>query len=140
LTSAEAQINEFIEQAIGIEVTQDEVADFIGKGGKVLNAKFVYKRKYQISPNGSEQFLKWKSRMAVVGRAERQGWETVYSTFSPTVAFAAIRLLIAVTVDEKYTVDSYDLSGAFLGTELRGRAVYIKLPAAQGYMRGKSCY
>jgi hypothetical protein len=54
--------------------------------------------------------------MTVVGCAERQGWETVYSTFCPTVTFAAIRLLITVTVDEKYTVDSYDLSGAFLGT------------------------
>jgi hypothetical protein len=53
------------------------------------------------------------------------------------VAFAAIRLLIAVTVDEKYTVDSYDLSGSFLGTELRDRAVYIKLPADAGAHAGK---
>jgi hypothetical protein len=49
----------------------------------MLNAKFVYKRKYHILPNGSEQFLKWKSHMTVVGCVERQGWETVYSTFSP---------------------------------------------------------
>ena len=136
LASAEAEINQFIEQAIGVEVTKEEVADFVEKGGKVLNAKFVYKRKYAIV-QGVEQFLKWKSRMAVVGCAERQGWETVYSTFSPTVAFAAIRLLIALTVDEKYTVDSYDLSGAFLGTELRDRAVYIKLPADAGVHAGK---
>jgi hypothetical protein len=71
--------------------------------------------------------------MTVVGCAERQGWETVYSTFSPTVTFTAIRLLITVTVDEKYTVDSYD----FLGTELRDRAVYIKLPADAGVLAGK---
>jgi hypothetical protein len=137
LTSTAAEINQFIEQAIGVEVTKDEVADFVSKGGKVLNAKFIYKRKYHILPTGEEQFLKWKSRMAVVGCAERQGWETVYSTFSPTVAFAAIRLLIAVAVDAKYTVDSYDLSGAFLGTELRDRAVYIKLPADAGVHAGK---
>jgi hypothetical protein len=31
------------EQAIGIEVTKEEVAEFIVKGGKILNAKFVYK-------------------------------------------------------------------------------------------------
>ena len=103
----------------------------------MLNAKFVYKRKYQILPNGAEQFLKWKSRMTVVGCAERQGWETVYSTFSPTVVFAAIRLLIAMAVDEKYTVDSYDLTGALLVTELRDRAVYIKLPADAGIHAGK---
>jgi hypothetical protein len=136
LASAAAELDQFIEQAIGVEVTKEEVAEFIAKGGKILNAKFVYKRKYAIV-NGVEQFLKWKSRMAVIGCAERQGWETVYSTFSPTVAFAAIRLLIALTVDEKYMVDSYDLSGAFLGTELRDRAVYVKLPADAGVHAGK---
>ncbi len=31
------------EQAIGVEVTKEEVAEFIVKGGKILNAKFVYK-------------------------------------------------------------------------------------------------
>ena len=69
--------------------------------------------------------------MAVVGCAERQDWEAIYSTFSPMVTFAAIRLsVVALTVDAKYTVDSYDsVSGAFLGTELRDRAVYVKLPS-----------
>jgi hypothetical protein len=104
-------------------------------GGKILNATFVYKRKYAIV-NGVEQFLKWKSRMAVVGCGERQFWQTVYLTFSPTVAFA-IRLLIVLTVDEKYTVDSYDLSGAFLVTALRDRAVYVKWPADAGVHAGK---
>ena len=42
-----------------------------------------------------------------------------------------------MTVDEKYTVDSYDLSGAFLGTELRDRVVYIKLPVDAGVHAGK---
>ena len=36
--------------------------------------------------------------------------------------------MISLTVDPKFLVDSYDLSGAFLGTELRDRAVYIRLP------------
>ncbi len=64
--------------------------------------------------------------------SEREGWETVYSTFSPTVAFSDIRLLISLTVDPKYSVESYDLSGAFLGTELRDRSVYIRLPRDAG--------
>ncbi len=55
----------------------------------------------------------------------------MYSTLSPTVAFSAIRLLISLTVDPKYSVESYDL-GAFLGTELRDRAVYIRLPRDAG--------
>ena len=74
----------------------------------------------------------------VSGRVcRKQGWETVYSTFSPTVAFAAIRPLIVVTVDEKYTVDSYDLSGVFLGTELRDRTVFMKLSTDTGIHTAK---
>ena len=61
----------------------------------------------------------------------------MYSTFSPTVAFSAIRLLISLTVDPKFSVESYDLSGAFLGTELRDRAVYIRLPKDAGVHAGK---
>ncbi len=61
----------------------------------------------------------------------------MYSTFSPTVAFSAIRLLISLTVDPKYSVESYDLSGAFLGTELRDRSVYIRLPRDAGIHSGK---
>jgi hypothetical protein len=73
----------------------------------------------------------------VVGSSEREGWKTVYSTFSPTVAFSAIRLLILLTVDPKYSVESYDLSGAFLGTELRDRAVYISIQRDAGIHTGK---
>ncbi len=136
LTSTATELDQFIEETIGVEVTKEEVEEFIAKGGKILNVKFVYKRKYAIL-NGVEQFLKWKRHMTVIGCAERQGWETAYSTFSTTVAFAAIRLLLALTVDEKYMVDSYDLSGSFLGTELRDRSVYVKLPADAGVHAGK---
>lgn len=43
LASAGAELDQFIEQAIGVEVTKEDVADFIAKGGKILNATFVYK-------------------------------------------------------------------------------------------------
>jgi hypothetical protein len=45
--------------------------------------------------------------------------------------------MISLTVDPKFLVDSYDLSGAFLGTELRDRAVYIRLPKDVGVHAGK---
>jgi len=128
LVSAGKEIDQLIEQQIGVEVTPAEVKQVTEKGLRILQCKMVYKRKYHIGEDGKERFLKWKSRLAVVGSSEREGWETVYSTFSPTVAFSAIRLLISLTVDPKYSVESYDLSGAFLGTELRDRAVYIRLP------------
>jgi hypothetical protein len=53
------------------------------------------------------------------------------------VAFSPVRLLISLTVDPRFSVESYDLSGAFLGTELRDRAVYIRLPKDGGVHAGK---
>jgi len=137
LVSAGKEIDQLIEQEIGVEVTQAEVKQVTDKGIRILQCKMVYKRKYTIGEDGKERFLKWKSRLAVVGSSEREGWETVYSTFSPTVAFSAVRLLISLTVDPRFSVESYDLSGAFLGTELRDRAVYIRLPKDAGIHAGK---
>ena len=137
LVSAGKEIDQLIEQEIGVEVTSAEAKQVTEKGLRILQCKMVYKRKYAIGEDGKERFLKWKSRLAVVGSSEREGWETVYSTFSPTVAFSAIRLLISLTVDPKFSVESYDLSGAFLGTELRDRAVYIRLPKDAGIHAGK---
>jgi hypothetical protein len=129
LVSAGKEIDQLIEQEIGVEVTQAEVKQVTDKGIRILQCKMVYKRKYTIGEDGKERFLKWKSRLAVVGSSEREGWETVYSTFSPTVAFSAVRLLISLTVDPRFSVESYDLSGVFLGTELRDRDVYIRIRA-----------
>ncbi len=39
---------------------------------------------------------------------------------------------MVLTVDPRFSVERYDLSGAFLGTDLRDRAVYVRLPAESG--------
>jgi hypothetical protein len=48
-----------------------------------------------------------------------------------------VRRLVAWTVDPRFSVESYDLSCAFLGTELRDRAVYVRLPAEAGEYVGE---
>ena len=48
------------------------------------------------------------------------------------MAFSDIRLMISLRVDPKFVVESYDLSDAFLDTELRDRTVYSKLPKDAG--------
>ncbi len=78
-----------------------------------------------------------KSRLVIVGSSECKGWETVHNTFSPTVVFSTVRLLISLVVDPKFSVESYDLSGAFLGTDLRDRTVYIRVPKDDGVHAGK---
>jgi hypothetical protein len=69
---------------------------------QVLRNKMVYERKYEISPtDGKEYFLKWKERLAAVGCAQEPGVDTVWNTFSPTIGFTAIRMLIATICNPK---------------------------------------
>jgi hypothetical protein len=58
-----------IEMEIGVEVTPTEVREVMEKGHRILECKMVYQRKYVIE-NGKERFLKWKSRLAIVGSSE----------------------------------------------------------------------
>jgi hypothetical protein len=96
----------------------------------------VYKRKYMsvTMPDGSvcEKFVKWKARLAIVSTSETEGVDCVYNTFSPTIGFTAIRVLISLMCDPKYDVGSYDLTGAFLLADLKGRAVYCQIPSDVG--------
>ena len=43
---------------------------------------------------------------------------------------------MTLTVDPRFSVKSYDLSGAFLGTELSDRTVYVSLPVEAGEYTG----
>ncbi len=66
----------------------------------------MYKRKYiaVTMPDGSvrEKFAKWKARLAIVGTAETEGVDCVYNTFSPTIGFTAIRVLVSLMCNPKY--------------------------------------
>jgi hypothetical protein len=48
LVSAGKEIDQLIEQEIGVEVTQAEVKQVTDKGIRILQCKMVYKRKYSI--------------------------------------------------------------------------------------------
>ena len=89
------------------------------------------------STDGVHRLKKWKGRLAVVGTGEIPVIDSSFSNFSPTVAFSTVRMLVALTVDPRYSVEIYDLSDAFLGTELRDRAVYVRLPDESGECVGK---
>ena len=53
---------------------------------RILNSRFVHKRKYKISPvDQKEHFEKWKSRLAARGQHEVPGIDCVWSTFSTTL-------------------------------------------------------
>jgi hypothetical protein len=75
--------------------------------------------------------------LAAVGCAQEPGVDTVWNIFSPTIGFTAIRTLMATMCNPKWHVDSYDLSGAFLGTRLDDQAVCMRLPPGVGEYSNK---
>jgi hypothetical protein len=100
---------------------------------RILNSRFVHKRKYKISPvDNKGYFDKWKSRLAAQGQHQESDIDCVWNTFSPTLGFSSIRPLISLMCDPKWMVDSYDLSGAFLDTKLEDREVCMCLPSEAG--------
>jgi hypothetical protein len=70
--------------------------------------------------------------LVFVGTGEIPGLDSSFNCFSPTVVFSVVRILVTLTVDPPFSVESYDFSGGFLGTELRDRAVFVRLPVEAG--------
>ena len=136
-SAAAIEVKQMEDMDIGVFATDDDVKEFQKGGGKVLNTKMVYRRKYEIDERGVEKFKKWKARLSVVGTGEIGGIDTPFKVFSPTIGFAAIRSLISLTCGSEYDTRSFDLAGAFLKTVLLDRAVYVRLPADCGHLGGK---
>ena len=70
--SGDAEIQQLIDQKVGVIVSKSEIDEVLKSGGKVLNTKMLFKRKYEIV-DGVERFKKWKGRLAVVGTGEIPG-------------------------------------------------------------------
>jgi hypothetical protein len=96
-----------MDQKIGLGDSSQvrEVDEVLKNGGKVLNTKMLFKRKYGIV--GIRGPLTWTCTC-------RRSFQA-----SHHLAFSAVRMLVALTVDPRFSVESYDLSGAFLGTSRR---------------------
>ena len=137
LEAAGIEIQQMRDMDIGVFASKGDVDEFLRSGGKVLNTKMVYKRKYEIDENGVERFKKWKGRLSVVGTGELGGIDAPYKVFSPTIGFTAIRTMISMTCGAEYDTKSFDLSGAFLRSDLLDRCVYIKLPDDCGKDAGR---
>jgi hypothetical protein len=91
------------DRGVAVEPHPDEL-DRIKREHKILRSKLVYKRKYMTvtMPDGSvrEKFVKWKARLAIVGTSETEEVDCVYNTFSPTIGFTDIRVLISLMSDQ----------------------------------------
>ena len=100
--SGDAEIQQLMDQKIGLGDSSQvrEVDEVLKNGGKVLNTKMLFKRKYEIV-DGVERFKKWKGRLTVVGTGEIPDIDSSFSIFSPTVAFSAVRMPVVLTVDPR---------------------------------------
>jgi hypothetical protein len=74
------EIQQLIDQKNGVIVPKSEVDEVLKNGGKVLNAKMLFKRKYEIV-DGVERFKKWKGRLAVVETGEKPGVDSSVQQF-----------------------------------------------------------
>jgi hypothetical protein len=70
--SEDAEIQQLIHQKVGVIVSKSEIDEVLKGGGKVLNTKMLFKRKYEIV-DGVERFKKWKGRLAVIGTGDAGG-------------------------------------------------------------------
>ena len=66
------EIQQLIDQQVGVIVPKSEVDEVLKNGGKVLNAKMLFKRTYEIV-DGVERFKKWKGRFFCC-RNRRDTW------------------------------------------------------------------
>ena len=56
--SGDAEIQQLIDQKVGVIVSKSEIDEVLKSGGKVLNTKMLFKRKYEVV-DGVERFKKW---------------------------------------------------------------------------------
>ena len=92
------------------------------KDKKAINSRWVISAKF--SENGNSP--RFKERLCAKGYTQEKGIEYT-DTFSPTVRFDSIRILLAIPVQRKFKIKQFDVKTAFLNGDLR-EEVYMLPP------------
>ena len=103
---------------------------------KVLGNMWIFTRKY----DSQGRLLRYKARLVVLGNQQQYNVDFT-ETFSPTLRFTSLRLLIMVATHYDWTMFQLDVKTAFLYGDLE-EDIFMKLP--DGYLdqtnrRGKIC-
>ena len=114
------------------EATEDEIKQLIASGTlvivkrtphmSVITSKWVYKIKYL--PNGA--INKFKARLVARGFLQVYGVD-YFDSYSPTLRFESLRLLVAVAVRHGLRLYLIDIVGAYLYSDLDAD-VYMEIP------------
>jgi hypothetical protein len=75
MSSAQKEVQQLIDMQVGVEQTDEQVRKLQQDPTvRILNSRFVHKRKYNISPVDQKEFFdKWKCRLAAQGQHEEPG-------------------------------------------------------------------
>jgi hypothetical protein len=89
ISSTQKEVQQLIDMEVGVDQTDEKVRKLQRDPPvRILNSRFVHKRKYEISPvDNKEYFDKCKSKLAAQGQHQVQGIDCVWNTFSPTLGF-----------------------------------------------------
>ena len=87
-----------------------------------ITSKWVFKKKL----NMAGQVEKYKARLVARGFMQEEGIDYT-ETYSPTVRFESIRLMLAAAASEGQHMEQMDVTTAFLYAELR-EEVYLEIP------------
>jgi hypothetical protein len=99
----------------------------IPRGAKLLPYKWVFKAKL----DSSNQVARYKARLVANGYYQRPG-QDFESTFSPTVGYQSIKMLLQFAAINDWEIKQLDFDTAFLNADL-DHDIYIKIP--EGYDR-----
>ena len=79
IASAQKEVQQLIDMQVAVEQTDEQVRKLQRDTTvRILNSRFVHKRKYKISPvDEKEYFDKWKGRLAAQGQHQEPGIDCV---------------------------------------------------------------
>ncbi|KAJ0169236.1 hypothetical protein K1T71_015266 [Dendrolimus kikuchii] len=97
---------------------------------KVIGCKWVFKIKEE--PSG----LRYKSRLCAKGFAQRNGIDYT-ETFSPTVRYDSIRILLSVAAQHNFQMMQFDIKTAFLHGDLQ-EYIYMTPPEGLEVQQNKN--